>query len=90
MKQKEVDVEKLAIIKGEKWMSETYGKDAGSLNASCALGGFVNGYSQALQSNDKMFSLEDMKEAYLNNGPPDENGFYDFIQSLTKEQETKK
>jgi len=97
-KQKEVDVEKLAIIKGEKWMSETYGKDAGSLNASCALGGFVNGYSQALQSSDKMFSLEDMMnfgkfvdEYYKEQRMKREvDEMFEEFQSLTKEQETKK
>jgi len=87
MKQKEVDVEKLAEKYADDYIKKT------SIHPFTLEGitiqdivSIMNGYNQALQSSDKMFSLEDMKEAYLNNGPPDENGFYDFIQSLTKEK----
>ena len=96
MKQKEVDVEKLA--------KEFYKKTHSYFNLITQndIDMFKGGYNQALQSNDKMFSLEDMKlafdagsisgssnwDSYLR--PNIEDDKNKFIQSLTKEQETKK
>jgi hypothetical protein len=107
MKQKEVDVEKLAMdnkaLKA-KWShlyQFGYPKKPYPTNYLNDLNMVMLGYyqAQALQSNAKMFSLEDMKRAIawgrgfeIGKVNPDSIDYEtkQFIQSLTKEQETKK
>ena len=90
-KQKEVDVEKLAaqyIRNGKDYKAEGFSEyQNGKLN------GYIDGYNQALQSNDKMFSLEQVVSAVQKSYGLkyfSENRLIENLKSLTKEQETKK